>query len=133
MVRYVLNAPADNEQLNALFGDAWPNHKWTDFGPVLDSSLIHVTAYDSDKAVGFIRVSGCGTVRGFVFGPTVHPDLHRQGVGTALLNEASSAAQEHGVKTLHVEFAPRLREFYARSGFEHTAAGVRHLASPRAT
>jgi|AP95_1055475.scaffolds.fasta_scaffold10485_6 predicted N-acetyltransferase YhbS len=128
MIEYVLNGPADNEELNALFGDAWPNHRWTDFGPILESSLIHVLAYESDKAVGFIRVSGCGSVRGFVFGPTVHPDVQRQGVGTALLNEASSAAKEQGVKTLHVEIAPGLRGFYSRAGFEPTAAAVRHLA-----
>jgi GNAT superfamily N-acetyltransferase len=127
MVRYVVNAPEDSESLNALFDKAWPNHKWTEFGPVLDASLLHVVAYEADTVVGFLRVIGCGGDRGFVVGPTVHPDAQGQGVGLALLEEAATAAKERGVATLHVEFASELRSFYAKAGYRHTAAGIRRL------
>lgn len=127
MVRYVLNASEDDQSLNALFDEAWPAHRQTEFGPLLEASLLHVLAYRSDEVIGFVRVIGCGGDRGFVVGPTVRPDSQGQGVGTALLNEAASAAQEAGVKTLHVEFISQLRQFYSRSGFKHTAAGVRRL------
>ena len=133
MVRYVLNGPIDGGQLNALFDEAWPRHERTDLGSLLESSLLHVLAYRSDTLVGFVRVEGCGGVRGFVMGPTVHPDFRRQGIGTALLNEAAAAAQECGLKTLHVEFAPGLRGLYTRAGFRHTAAGVRRLSPSRTT
>ena len=127
MVRYAVNTPADDEVLNALFREAWPNHSWTEFGPLLEASLLHVLAFHDDTLVGFVRVIGCGGDRGFVVGPTVQPDSQHQGIGTALLNEAATAARESGVKTLHVEFASKLRQFYAAAGFSHTAAGVRRL------
>jgi len=127
MIRYVVNAPEDSEPLNALFDKAWPNHQSTEFGPILDASLLHVVAYESDAVVGFLRVIGCGGDRGFIVGPTVHPESQRRGVGTALLEEAATAAQERGVASLHVEFASELRSFYAKAGFRHTAAGVRRL------
>ena len=103
MVRYVVNAPADDEELNALFAAAWRNHQATDFGPVLEASLLYVLAYRSDALVGFIRVLQCGRTRGFVIGPTVHPDVQRQGVGTALLNEAASAAADRIFELLDIE------------------------------
>ena len=128
MIRYEVNGVIDEEQLNALFGDAWPRHRRTHFAPILDSSLLYVMAYSEERLVGFARVEGCGGVRGFVVGPTVHPDFHRQGIGTALLNEAAEAGQERGLRTLHVEFASELRPLYAAAGFQHTAAGVRRLS-----
>ena len=127
MVRYEVNGRVGDGPLNELFGEAWPNYTWTDFTPLIESSLVHVLAYGEDALVGFVRVAACGLDRGFVFGPTVRPEFQRQGVGTALLNQAASAAQDRGVKTLHVEFASQLRGFYARAGFRHTAAGIRRL------
>ena len=127
MVRYVLNGPVESEPLNELFDDAWPSHAQTDFGPLLDASLLYVLAYDSDTLVGFVRLVGCGAERGFVLGPTVHPSVQGQGVGLALLDQTASAAKEAGLKRLHVEFASGLRGFYARAGFRHAAAGVRRL------
>lgn len=127
MVRYVLNGPTDDEALNELFDDAWPNHQRLDFAPLLEASLVYVLAYDEDTLVGFIRVVACGTKRGFVLGPTVRTSAHRQGIGTALLNHAADAAKEAGVKSLHVDFASHLRPFYAGAGFKHTASGVRRL------
>ena len=127
MVRYLVNAPVDDDALNDLFGEAWPDHRRLEFSPLVAASLLHVVAYDTDELVGFVRVVGCGGDRGFILGPTVRPTLQRQGVGTGLLNEAASAAQEAGVRTLHVEFASGLRAFYSRAGFTHTAAGVRRL------
>jgi ribosomal protein S18 acetylase RimI-like enzyme len=127
VVRYVLNGESDDESLNALFEEAWPHHTSTEFAPLLAASLVYVIAYRDEALVGFVRVVACGPDRAFVFGPTVRPDCQHQGIGTALLNEAADAAEQHGVRMLHVEFNPQHREFFAKAGFKHTAAGIRRL------
>ena len=127
MVRYVVNGPVDEQELDLLFSAVWPNYTSKDLGDMLDVSLIHVLAYSDEALVGFLRVLECGRTRGFVIGPTVHPDAGGKGVGTALLNEASDAAKEKGLKQLHVEFPSEMRGFYGRAGFRHTAAGLRRL------
>jgi predicted N-acetyltransferase YhbS len=127
MAHCLLNAPIDNDVLNTLFHQAWPHHETTDFTKLASASLFHFIAFADERAIGFVRVIGCGNLRGFLLGPTVHPDYQRQGVGTALLNESADAAKARGVETLHVEFAPGHRRFYAQAGFRHTAAGIRKL------
>jgi len=132
MIRHVLNGPNDDAALNELFAAAWPNHTAIDMGALLEESLFQVMSYDSDALVGFVRVVPCGSRRGFVLGPTVHPDWQGRGIGKALLNEVASAAEGSGLNSLHVEFASNQRSFYASAGFRHTAAGVRKLTPKRA-
>jgi GNAT superfamily N-acetyltransferase len=127
MIRYAVNGPASQDELNALFDAAWDRTGETNFDELLERSFIHVEAYAEAQLVGFVRVVRCGTTRGFVLGPTVHPDFQKQGVGRGLLDAAAAAAKEDGVKSLHVEFPSRLRIFYGRADFMPTAAGVRQL------
>jgi ribosomal protein S18 acetylase RimI-like enzyme len=132
MIRHVLNGPNDDAALNELFAAAWPNHAPIDVGALLEESLFQVMSYDSDALVGFVRVVSCGSHRGFLLGPTVHPDWQGRGIGKALLNEAAAAAEGSGLDSLHVEFMSNQRSFYASAGFRHTAAGVRKLTPTRA-
>ena len=127
MTRFELNAEVGDEPLNELFRAAWPNYDHVEFGPLLEASLLHVLAYEDDELVGFVRVVPCGLTRGFVLGPTVRPSAHGKGIGSALLDEAAQAAKQVGMKKLLVEFRSELRSFYQKSGFRHTAAGIRKL------
>jgi GNAT superfamily N-acetyltransferase len=127
MVNYVVNSPVDEQRLTDLFKAVWPSFKSADVGRLLEASLVHVEAYDDEALVGFVRVLPCGQSRGFVVGPSVHPDAQGKGVGLGLLDEAATQAKDKGVKALHVEFASNQRGFYARAGYRHTAAGVRKL------
>lgn len=127
MIRYEVNGPADETGLNDLFEAAWPRYKRLEFAPLLEASLLYVIAYGDDDLVGFVRVVPCGLTRGFVLGPTVHPSMQGQGIGTALLDEAAEAAKADGMKMLIVEFRSDQREFYQKAGFRHAASGIRTL------
>ena len=127
MISYVVDGPVSEAELDQLFSAAWPAYVSRDTGPLVEASLYYVIAEREGELVGFLRVLECGSVRGFVLGPTVHPGAQGQGVGLALLEAAAKEGKERGLKQLHVEFASNLRSFYTRAGFRHTAAGVKRL------
>jgi len=55
------------------------------------------------------------------------PDFQRQGIGTRLVRHAADLAKAKGVEWLHVDYEPRLAEFYAKAGFRTTEAGLMNL------
>ncbi len=116
-----------NEQLNALFDSAWPNHVWGDFTPVLSRSLAYVCAYQHDRLIGFVNLAWDGGIHAFLLDTTVHPDLQRHGIGRELVLRAAQAARERGVAWLHVDYEPHLEAFYHGCGFRHTEAGLMRL------
>ncbi|MBT3324635.1 MAG: GNAT family N-acetyltransferase [Gemmatimonadales bacterium] len=122
MVRYEVNGPVDEQEVDQLFSAVWPNHAPRSLADMLDVSLTYAVAYPDDTLGGFVRVLECGRVRGFAIGSTAHPDAG-DGVGTALFNEAAAVAKEKGLKQLHVELPSKMRCFCGRAGFRHTAAG----------
>lgn len=126
---------ATNTALNKLFAAAWENHQLRDFRPVLQHSLVWITAHartasppdttvGPNSLVGFVNVAWDGGLHAFLLDPTVHPDRQRQGIGRALVMRAAEAARTRGLHWLHVDYAPHLHEFYSRCGFRPTAAGL---------
>jgi GNAT superfamily N-acetyltransferase len=118
--------------LNELFGASWPDHEQRSFRPVLEHSLAWIGAFrpgrsGSDGLVGFVNVAGDGGVHAFVLDPTVHPDERRRGLGLRLVGAAADAARSRGATWLHVDFESDLADFYARCGFQPTAAGLMRL------
>jgi ribosomal protein S18 acetylase RimI-like enzyme len=128
-ISYIENPPIDNAALNQLFENAWQGHRWRDFLPVLQRSLLYVCAFDGTQLVGFVNVAWDGGAHGFILDTTVHRDFQRRGIGQRLLVEAAGAAREKGVEWLHVDFVPELESFYRKAGFDHTAAGLLRLQS----
>lgn len=124
---YRIAPPVTNEALNALFGASWPDHRWRDFGPVLEHSLVYVCAYQGTHLVGYVNVAWDGGSHAFLLDPTVHPARRREGIGSRLVRRAASAARARGAVWLHVDYVPHLRGFYERCGFEHTEAGLLRL------
>ena len=122
----VCSAPK-NEELNALFASAWTSHKQLDMLPLLNRALVYVCAYDEGKLVGFAKVVSDGGIHGFLLDPTVAPEKQRQGIGRQLVEMCAQEAKRRGVEWLHVDFEPRLAEFYAKCGFADTRAGLRNL------
>jgi putative acetyltransferase len=57
----------------------------------------------------------------------VRGDAARMGVGTALFQEAETAAREHGAKEIHVDASLAAVRFYKEHGFEELAAGQHRL------
>ncbi len=127
-VRYKLSPQVTNEELNALFADAWPGPRQSeDFGPVLRRSLSYVCAYQEGKLVGFVNVAWDGGTHAFLLDPTVRSEHRRQGIGRQLARRAEELARKSGAEWLHVDFEPRLAEFYRKCGFRESRAGLINL------
>ena len=127
MIEYKINSDVSSEALNALFEDAWPGHMPRDFSPVLSQSLGYVCATADGVLVGFVNVAWDGANHAFLLDPTVRSDFQRQGIGTHLVHQAIDLARSKGLEWLHVDYEPRLAEFYAKCGFQTTAAGLINL------
>lgn len=123
-VEYRVNLPVTNRDLNALFTNAWPDHKTRDFAPVLKRSLGYVCAYQSDRLVGFINVAWDGGAHAFLLDTTVRQDMQHQGIGLELVRKAENLACEAGAEWLHVDYEAYLSEFYDKCGFKNTKAGL---------
>ncbi|GAA3731354.1 GNAT family N-acetyltransferase [Spinactinospora alkalitolerans] len=117
-----------NAELNDLFGASWPEHRETDFRPVLEHSLAWVGARRDDRLTGYVNVAWDGGAHAFVLDVTVHPDERGRGLGRRLVARAADLAREAGAAWLHVDYEPHLASFYAGCGFRPTAAGLLRLA-----
>jgi GNAT superfamily N-acetyltransferase len=127
-VVYKLNPRVTNEELNALFADAWPGpHREVDFSLALRRSLGHVCAYEHVELVGFVNVAWDGDAHAFLLDTTVRSDRQRQGIGRDLVRHAEGLARAGGAEWLHVDFDPHLEGFYRQCGFQETPAGLINL------
>lgn len=129
-ISYQISPPVGNDQLNSLFGAAWPNHMPGDFQGVLARSLAYLCAYASDELVGFVNLVWDGGVHTFLLDTTVHPAWQRHGIGSELVRRAASLANRRGATWLHVDYEPHLEAFYRGCGFRPTAAGLMRLEPP---
>ena len=127
VIEYEINPEVSNEAINALFAEAWPDHRPRDFSIVLSQNLGHVCAMADGVLVGFANVAWDGDRHAFLLDPTVHPDLQRQGIGSSLIHHAIGLARSEGVEWLHVDYEHRLAEFYSKCGFRPTEAGLMNL------
>ena len=127
-VDYRLSPSVTNEELNALFADAWPGpHVERDFGPVLSRSMGYVCAYLDGGIVGFVNVAWDGGVHAFLLDTTVRTDVQRRGIGRELVRRAVELARAGGAEWLHVDYEARLAAFYRWCGFVTTQAGLIRL------
>lgn len=117
--------------LNRLFAAAWPDYRPREFANVLRRSLAWVGAYDGETLIGFVNVAWDGGLHAFLLDTTVHSGHQRRGIGTELVRRAIAAAREGGAEWLHVDYEPRLQDFYRRCGFGPTRAGLIHLGDRR--
>lgn len=127
-VAYRISPALTNDELNALFAAAWPEHAWRDFKPVLKRSLAFVCAYRGERLIGFVNLAGDGGGHAFILDTTVQPEFRRRGIGRELVRRAVAEAEGHGVEWVHVDFELQLQGFYEGCGFAGTAAGLLRLA-----
>jgi GNAT superfamily N-acetyltransferase len=123
-VDYRVDPSLTNEMLNELFDAAWPEHTRRDFRPILMRSFSYICAFDADHLIGFVNVAWDGGIHAFLVDTTVHPDRRRRGIGRTLVKRAERVTRESGMEWLHVDFEPKLRNFYLRCGFRPTEAGL---------
>ena len=127
-IAYRVNPAVTSAALNRLFAASWPNHQWRDFTPVLQQCLGWVCAYEGDRLVGFVKLAWDGGVHAFLLDTTVQPDLRRRGIGRHLVEQAIDVARDNGIRWVHVDFEPELRDFYRHCGFRNTEAGLIDLS-----
>ncbi|MBB3590877.1 GNAT superfamily N-acetyltransferase [Rhizobium sp. BK529] len=111
-----------------LWTAAWGSSQAPDFARILPRSLAHIGAYADGRLIGFVNVAWDGGIHAFLLDTSVHPDLRRRGIATALVKEAVRVARERGAEWLHVDFEPHLSGFYRACGFRPTEAGLIRLA-----
>lgn len=126
---YHVSPPVENDDLNALFAAAWPEHSPRDFQPVLSRSLAYICACDGPRLVGFVNLAWDGGLHGFILDTTVHPDWQRRGIGRQLVLRAAAEARQHDLEWLHVDYEPKLQPFYQRCGFKNCPAGLLRVAA----
>ena len=130
-MRLVSRFSVNNPELSVLharaFGEA--ARLDTDWSRQLNRhALTWIGAFDIDKLVGFIEVCWDGGSHAFLLDTVVDPDWQRQGIGTALVRQATQEAKAAGCEWLHVDFEEDLSPFYFKScGFKSTTAGVLNL------
>jgi ribosomal protein S18 acetylase RimI-like enzyme len=86
----------------------------------LANSLYTATAYEGDKAIGFVRVVGDGAVFFYIQDLMVLPEYQRRGIGTALLDDVMAWLNKNAPKKAYVSlFTGKAKApFYERYGFE---------------
>ena len=127
-IEYRNNTDVGNEQLNALFADAWANHELRDFQPVLRRSLGYICAWQGKQLIGFVNIAWDGGVHAFILDTTVRSDFQRRGIGSELVRRAVALARQAGAEWLHVDFESGLGEFYQKCGFNKSSAGLIQLS-----
>lgn len=123
-IAIVRNQQVTSAEVNALRSAAWSDVGDQDWEPILRRSLGWVCALDGDRLVGFVNVAWDGGVHAFLLDTTVHPDVQGQGIGTALVQDATAMARDRGAEWLHVDFEDHLGSFYAGCGFGPASAGL---------
>lgn len=126
-INYQVSPAVTNDELNALFANAWEKHKTWDFIPVLEHSLLFVCAYHETRLIGFVNVAWDGAQHAFILDTTVDKKFRRRGIGIELVKRAAKESKERGCDWLHVDFESHLHSFYDSCGFRHTAAGLINL------
>lgn len=114
--------------LSDLWRATWEIDGLDDFGSVLTRSLTHVGAYLNDDLIGFAHVAWDGGENGFLMDVCVHPDFRDHGIGQSIVEAALQVSKKRGIKKMHVNFEPHLRDFYLSCGFTPTDAGVLSFA-----
>jgi predicted N-acetyltransferase YhbS len=131
-IEYGVRRDIAPEDVRDLVASSWEVPHAGDWAAVLARSLTWVTAHEDGKLVGFVHVAWDGGAHAFLLDPTVHPSIHRRGIGSALVRMAVESTRGSGVEWLHVDYEPHLTSFYEACGFRPTAAGLIRLQNPRA-
>jgi ribosomal protein S18 acetylase RimI-like enzyme len=115
------------DALQRLWQAAWGGDVASNIQSILARSLAHLGAYDGAVLVGFVNVAWDGGKHAFILDTCVDPRYRRQGIGVRLVQQAAEVARARGAEWLHVDYEPHLEDFYRRSGFGPTRAGLMRL------
>lgn len=120
----------ENPELNALHAECFEHGLFDDdwWAQVNRFSLGWVTMRIAGELAGFVNVAWDGGVHAFLLDTMVRPPHRRRGHAAELVRIAVDNSRASRCEWLHVDFEPRLAEFYiAACGFRPTDAGLIQL------
>lgn len=130
-IELVSRFPVDDDELSALhvlaFSGGDEVTPWRE--RLQRHALTWVGAFDAGRLVGFVQVCWDGGSHAFLLDTAVDPRWQHRGIGRRLVEAAAADARAAGCHWLHVDFEPRLEEFYlGKCGFRTTRAGLLRLS-----
>ncbi|MBN9544270.1 MAG: GNAT family N-acetyltransferase [Alphaproteobacteria bacterium] len=117
----------ESGEVNALHAEAFGHAVLADdwWAQVNRHSLGWVCLRRDGRLTGFVNVAWDGGVHAFLLDTMVARDQQRQGHAARMVALAAERAKASGCEWLHVDFEPRLRDFYfGACGFKPTDAGL---------
>ena len=94
------------------------------YDQILAQSYTHFSVMDQARLIGFVNVISDGIGDALLVDLMVHPDYQHQGLGKALLIQASNDLRADGIQLIQVVFEPELEAFYRECGFLIVKAGI---------
>jgi len=112
--------PANNQFWELFQTTGW-NEKYGLSGDelmrALRSSWFVLSAYDSERLVGFGRLVSDGIIHAMIYELIVLPEYQGQGIGGLILEKLVKKCKESGVRDIQLFCARGKREFYEKRGF----------------
>ena len=125
--RYEWRGDFTNAALNKLHAEGFGHQVHRDdwITQTRRHSLGWVCAYAGEELIGFVNVAWDGAFHSFLLDTLVAAEFRHRGIGSKLVEMAAAEARTAGCEWLHVDFDPKLRDFYFKAcGFEPTDAGL---------
>ena len=131
-IQYKEHLHAINEYWDLFNTTGWNNeYKFTaaDLKKAIGNSWYVLSAFDSDKLIGFGRVIADGVHHALIVDIIVHPQYQNKGVGTLLLEKLVKKCKEENIRDIQLFAAADKYGFYEKHGFErrpHNAPGMQY-------
>lgn len=118
-IEYKENDRIDVETLTDLYKSVG----WTAYSDhpeimenILPGALHYISAWSGDKLVGLIRTVGDGCYILYIQDILVHPDYHRRGIGTELINRILEQSKNIRQIILTTDNSEKTKAFYKSVG-----------------
>lgn len=113
----------------ALFAQVgWKPRHADELRLAFSRSVAQAFAFDDGRLIGLARAVGDGVYYAQLVDVLVHPDFHRRGVGTRLVEHVQARLTYPLMLTLTA--APDVRAFYERLGWRRQTAAMLRPRSP---
>ena len=89
-----------------------------DLKKAIEKSWYALSAFDSDKLIGFGRVIADGVHHALIVDIIVHPQYQGKGVGSELLQKLVGKCKEEKIRDIQLFAASDKYVFYEKHGFE---------------
>jgi predicted GNAT family N-acyltransferase len=105
-----------------LVGDAQETITYEPTPADLNSTAIHMAAFDGDEVISAVRIDPIVDQGGvFLVSRMVTRDAYRgQGIGAEVLIAAEAAAIKAGAKSFILDSRPKAEQFYTRLGYNRS-------------